>query len=169
MAGGPVTEFRPGDVALVCHHNLYGEAIRLVTRARYNHARFVVDKEGGVVEALVRRGASRGQVQPGDLVLRPPLTDEQVARIPEIGERLVRTKYALADVAALGLARCGLMLPVVEERIKRPDRLFCSQLVDYGWELAGYHAFTDGRVPQNVDPGDIGDLALREGWELIQS
>jgi hypothetical protein len=37
--------------------------------------------------------------------------------------------------------------------------------VDLVWRSVGFHAFTDGRLPQNVSPGDIADLALVNGWD----
>jgi len=161
-----MTHLLPGDVALSRSATFVGWAIRLGTRSRVNHARLITDGLGETVEALPH-GAVRGQTQPGDLIIRPPLTGDQRLAIPGIAASLVGTPYGFLDVAALGLAQFGITLPSVTRRIARPDRLFCSQLVDYAWFLAGFHAFTDHRTPQDVSPGDLADLALRDGWEVI--
>ncbi|MBX6387154.1 MAG: hypothetical protein IRZ07_29950 [Microbispora sp.] len=138
-----------------------------MTRSRYNHVRLVVDTDGGVIEANPD-GADRGHVHSGDVVVSPPLTDEQRARIPALAEALLGTPYGFLDVAALGLASLGFDVPSVRRRIIRPDRLFCSQLADLVLTQAGYQPFADGRTPQAVSPGDFADLAFREGWPVIQ-
>ena len=162
-----MTLYLPGDVALSRSASLVGWAIRLGTRSRYNHARLIVDRMGSTVEAL-SHGAMQGHVQPGDVVLRPPMTGGQRNRIPGIAAGLVGIPYGFLDVAALGLAQFGVTLPSVKRRISDPTHLFCSQLVDYAWSLAGFHAFTDGRTPQDVSPGDLADLGFRDGWEVIR-
>lgn len=158
--------YRPGDIALVRNSGIVDTLIRWGTRSRYNHVRLIVDEDGGTVEALAK-GASKGHVMPGDVVVRPPLSSPEVAKIPVLADWVVGTRYGFLDVAALGLAQFGITLPSVKRRIRRPDRLFCSQLVDYLWTLAGYHAFTDHRTPQDVSPGDLADLAFREGWPHV--
>lgn len=158
--------YLPGDVALARSNGIPAWLIRLGTRSRYNHARLVVTERGGTVEAM-GSGAVRGHVHKGDVVVRPPLTDEQRNAIPAIGDSLIGTPYGWLDVAALGLAQFGILLPSVKRRIERPDRLFCSQLVDYAWTLAGFHAYDDGRTPQDVSPGDLEELAFRSGWGLV--
>lgn len=160
--------FRPGDIALVRSTGPVAWAIRLGTRSRYNHVRLITSPRGDTLEA-VPRGAMHGHVQPGDLVVRPPLTPVEVRRIPRAAQTLAGRPYGFLDVAALGLAQFGIMLPVVRRRIRNPKTLFCSQLVDYAWTLAGFHAYTDNRVPQDVSPGDLGDLAFRDGWKVVQA
>lgn len=156
---------RSGDIALVRTPDLIGWTIRLATRSRYNHVRLVLSAAGDVLEANPS-GAEYGTVRTGDLIVSPPLTDTQRADIPLIAGYLAGTPYGFGDVAALGLAQFGITLPSVRRRIEQPDRLFCSQLVDYAWQLAGFHAFTDGRTPQDVTPGDLADLAFRSGWPV---
>lgn len=159
--------YLPGDIALHGSHTFIGLGIQFGTRSRFNHVRLVIDEQGNTVEAEPR-GASRGVIVTTDVVVRPPLSLAQRRRIRGLADATLGTPYGFLDVAALGLAQFGLVLPGVKRRIVRPDRLFCSQLVDYVWTEAGYHAFDDGRVPQNVSPGDLADLAFREGWPVIQ-
>jgi hypothetical protein len=158
--------YLPGDVALSRSDSFTGWCIRLGTRSRINHTRWVVDEAGGTLEAM-SKGAVWGHVRKGDLVIRPPMTDDQREQVPTIARELHGTKYGFLGVLALGLAQFGIMLPWVRTRIQRRDELFCSQLVDYGWYLTGFHAYTDGRIPQDVSPGDIGELAFRSGWKVI--
>jgi hypothetical protein len=158
--------YLPGDVAISYSHSFVGWAIRLGTRSRYNHTRLVVDHAGGTLEAM-SNGAIWGHVHQGDIVLRPPLTEEQRARVHDVATQLHGTPYGFLGVVALGLAQFGIMLPWVRTRIQRRDELFCSQLVDYAWYRCGFNAYKDGRVPMDVSPGDLGDLAFRSGWKVI--
>lgn len=158
---------RPGDVALVRTDNLIGGAIRLGTRSRVNHARLVVSEDGRCLEANAD-GADFGWIRPSDIVVTAPLTDDQRSAIGPIAKQLAGTPYGYLDCAALGLAQLGITLPSVKRRLARPDRLFCSQLVDYAWQLAGFHAFNDLRPPQDVSPGDLADLAFTSAWPVVQ-
>lgn len=162
-----MTAVRAGDVALVRSAGFVAWCIRLGTRSRFNHARLVIDDADGTLEANPG-GAQFGYVSATDLIVSPPLTDAQRAKIPDIARSLHGIPYAFADVAAIGLAQFGLTLPSVKRRLARPDRLFCSQLVDQAWSLAGFQAFNDGRPPQDVSPGDIADLAFAAGWTVVQ-
>lgn len=155
----------PGDVALFRPHNTVGRVIASVTMARFCHARLIIDQAGNTVEADFG-GAIRGRVEPGDVIVSPPLTLEQRAAIPSIAAPLVGTPYGWADIIALGAAQLGVRhLPrFVRARLARTDRLFCSQLVDIAWQRAGYRAFDDGRTPLDVSPGDIADLAFTHEW-----
>jgi hypothetical protein len=154
----------PGDIAL-CHPDGWvGHDICFATRSRYCHVRLITDADGSTVEANPP-GAFRGRVQRGDVVVSVPLTDAQRAKVPALAGDLVGTPYGWLDVAALGLAQFGLQLPVLERRLARPDRLFCSQLVDVVWQSVEFHAFDDGRLPQNVTPGDLAELSFASGWK----
>ena len=154
---------KPGDVALFRPANAIGNAIAVFDQARYCHVRLIIDADGTTVEADFK-GAIRGHVQDGDVIVTAPLTDEQRARILEAASSLLGTPYGFADIAALALAKLGLRVPFLSKRLARPDRLFCSQLVDIVWQSVGFKAFDDGRLPQDVTPGDIADRAFVNGW-----
>jgi hypothetical protein len=154
---------QPGDIALFRPHNWVGRAISVFTTSRYCHVRLIVDSDGSTVEADFG-GAIRGRVQPGDVIVSPPLTPERRARIRAVAGTMVGIPYGFVDILALGLAQLGLRLPSLARRIARPDRLFCSQLVDLAWGTVGFEAFTDGRLPQDVSPGDLADLAFVSDW-----
>jgi hypothetical protein len=154
----------PGDVALVRPGGWVGAGIDVVTTSRYCHIRLIVAEDGSTVEANPP-GAMRGRIQGGDVIVTAPLTDAQRAQVATTAAALIGIPYGWLDVAALGLAQFGIHPPGLSKRLGRPDRLFCSQLVDLVWRSVGFHAFTDGRLPQNVSPGDIADLALVNGWD----
>ncbi|MGN6403387.1 hypothetical protein [Sinomonas sp.] len=154
---------RPGDVALVRPAGWLGRIITTVTSARYCHIRLIVAEDGSTVEANPP-GAYRGKIQPGDVIVTAPLTDEERAQIATTAAALVGIPYGFLDVVALGLAQYGIKIPGLRKRLGRKDRLFCSQLVDRAWQAVGFHAFTDDRLPQNVSPGDIADLAFVSSW-----
>lgn len=75
--------------------------------------------------------------------------------IADFGRSLRGTKYGYLDYLSLGLERFNLKVPWVEDRVRRQDRLICSQLVDFAYQMAGIHLFDDGRLPQDVTPGDL--------------
>ena len=154
---------KPGDVALYRPHNTLGATVAWLTRARYCHVRLIVDEAGHTVEADLK-GAIRGAVQKGDVIVTAPLTDAQRAAIPALAAGVVGTPYGFLDILALLLAAFGLRFRWLAHRVGRSDRLICSQLVDVVWQAAGFHAFDDGRLPQDVTPGDIADTALSTGW-----
>jgi hypothetical protein len=154
---------KPGDVALFRPANAIGNAIAVFDQARYCHVRLIIDGDGTTIEADFK-GAIKGHVQDGDVIVSVPLTDEQRARILNAATPLLGTPYGFADIAALALAKLGLKLPFLTKRLARPDRLFCSQLVDIVWQAVDFTAFADGRLPQDVTPGDIADRAFTGSW-----
>jgi hypothetical protein len=103
--------YLPGDVALSRSDSFTGWCIRLGTRSRINHTRWVVDEAGGTLEAM-SKGAVWGHVRKGDLVIRPPMTDDQREQVPTIARELHGTKYGFLGVLALGLAQFGIPLPI---------------------------------------------------------
>lgn len=161
--------FRTGDLALTRNRTAwYAFVICWVTRGRYSHVRLIVDAWGKTIEAGPK-GTHWGRVQPEDVIVRPPLTEAQRATIQRLAPDCIGIPYGWVDVAILGLAQLGIRLPaLVEDRLDSLDRLFCSQLIARLYRLAGYHAFKDGRQPQNVSPADLADRALRGGWEIIR-
>ncbi|MGN6724131.1 MAG: hypothetical protein ACTHJM_16105 [Marmoricola sp.] len=154
---------RPGDVALFRPHNALGRAVAVFDRSRYCHVRLIVAEDGTTVEADLK-GAIEGRVRDGDVIVTAPLTVAQRALIRAHAEALLGTPYGFADIGALALAQFGIRLPSLSRRLDRYDRLFCSQLVDVVWQSVGFAAFDDGRLPQDVTPGDIADHAFTNDW-----
>lgn len=78
--------------------------------------------------------------------------------------------YNYLDFLAIGLAQKRfhkLINPArlrwwdrwVVNRLSRPDRLICSQLVDYAYAKASVHLFMDARPPGLVSPADLFSLS----------
>lgn len=157
---------RPGNLAVVRSNGIVGEGIRRGTSARWNHVRWITDDLGTVIEANPD-GAAWGRIHKGDLLVEVPLADAQRILVPSVArDHLLGKPYGFVDCAALGLANNGITLPSVTRRVARPDRLFCSQLADYGLSLCGFQVFDDGRAFQAVDPGDLEEQAARLGWRM---
>lgn len=155
-----------GAYFVVRTNGFAGAVIRLATRSRENHAGVHVG--GGMVVEAQPHGARlspltdySGPIGWND---EEPLTDAQRQAIADAARGLVGRPYSWLDILALGLRQFGVRLPGLAKRIERSDRLICSQLVDLAYEVAGVHLFTDGRLPQDVTPGDLADRLVCESW-----
>lgn len=135
------------------------------TRSRFCHVRLITGPDGGTVEANFGGPSFRARVQDGDVVISIPLSDGQRVLLQQNVDRYLGKPYGLLDIMALGLASFGLRWKWLRNRIGRTDRLICSQLVDLAWTDVGFHMFTDGRLPQDVNPGDIADQAQSAGYQ----
>ncbi|MER5754411.1 hypothetical protein [Streptomyces sp. NPDC002088] len=157
MAKGPVPPV--GTYGVTATGGIAGWWIRLGTFSRYNHA-FVVGHGGLIIEATPH-GAKYGHISmypKARYNLHTSLPDDTRERIWSNAQALLGTKYGWLDLFALSLKFFGLRWEWVENRIQRQDRLICSQLVDLAYERAGVHLFDDGRLSQNVTPGDLADI-----------
>lgn len=137
---------------------LYGTLIRWGTNSSVNHAGIYLGN-GEVIEAL-SAGAAVSPVANYDGELHwstYPLTDEQRTRVVEEARKLIGVPYSWVDVACVALAHLiGVHVSEpVRKRLRRQDRLMCSQLVDTAYLNAGIHLFGDGRLPGDVSPGDL--------------
>lgn len=157
---------RPGDFILEPPTDLWGSLISAICGGRYSHVRLVVDDDGHTLSVEDDGAVWEPHLFEGDVLVSPPLTDEQRAKIAEIAAELHGAPYARLGFLAVGLARLGLRLPWLSRPMDRPRRLICSQLVALAWRRSGFEAFDDGRQPQDVTPGDLADLAFRSGWAV---
>lgn len=119
----------------------------------------------GAVEAMPR-GAQRvdqGQLEervgPAYGYVRLPLSDEQRAAVSRAALDLVGTPYSFMDYVALALWEYGWTRPIGGSALRRyvsgSGRMICSQLVDHVLCKIGFHLFTDGRLHQDVTPGQL--------------
>lgn len=163
-----ITQPELGDFALVRTNDIGGRLIRIGTDSFFNHALLYVGN-GNVIEARPS-GAGYNTV---DAYSREdyyltwstgawPLTDEQRKDIVLWSVAHVGTPYSWLDIAALSAKTFHVKFPGLDKRITRSDRLICSQLVDQAWEAAGVHLFDDGRLSQDVTPGDLWKLLLHK-------
>lgn len=76
-------------------------------------------------------------------------------QLDRIGRGLSGVPYNYLDYLAIGLERFLIEPRFITNRVRRQDRLICSQLVDFAYQQVGIHLFDDGRLPQDVTPGDL--------------
>jgi hypothetical protein len=152
--------------------------------SRFTHA-FVVLGYDEVIEAMPGRRGARivpiaDRLKHGEVVFcdapvqrriaRSSWKDEHNRRIIEQAirsdilrhaRRLEGAPYGYLQYLALGLVALGFQPKWLERYIANAGRMICSQLVDLVYERAGIHLFSDGRLPQQVTPGDLDDYRVR--------
>lgn len=157
-------EPRPGDYFVIRSGGFVSAAIRLLTRSGVNHSGVYIGN-GFTVESEAA-GAVSKRLRPGMVFSNGmPLSDGDRAAICLRARELLGTPYSYLDIVALALSSLGLRWRWLEARVTRQDRMVCSQLVDTAFARAGVQLFDDGRLPQNVTPGDLADVLLRRPWE----
>ena len=175
MSEEPVRASRPqkGDFGLSRGTGLGAALIRVGLllngdRSRFSHA-FVLVGDDEVVEAVssgARVASLASYLRAPDRVLFSaiPLSSDQRDRIAREAVGLVGTPYGWLDFAALALTRLGLPSRRVRQRVTESGHMICSQLVDQAYLRAGVHLFDDGRLSQDVTPGDLYALLDENGW-----
>ena len=161
-----MTEPKPGTIFVVSTTGWAARAIQIFTLSRVNHTGIYAGN-GLVYEATPDRGfvLSAASNYPNAIWLHTyPLTDAQGLLVVACCKRLIGRRYNFVDIVALGLNNWGIHPAWVRKRLADTSRLICSQAVDYAYQLAGIHLFSDGRTPGAVSPGDIAELAF-EGAE----
>lgn len=124
--------------------------------SRYTHAFIVVD-EHNVVEAMPG-GARTGSLDRynGRAVFSDQdLTPAQRTAIVNAAIARIGTPYSFLDYLSLALLHWGVRPKWLKNYIKNKGHQICSQLVDDCYLEAGVHLFDDGRLPQDVTPGDL--------------
>lgn len=66
--------------------------------------------------------------------------------------------YSFIDYASIGLHRYHVRPAWVERYVMSTGHQICSQAADEAWLRGGVHLFEDGRLPQDVVPGDLARL-----------
>ena len=156
----------PGDFAVVATPGLMGRLIRLVTRAKVNHAVISVG-DGKIMEAAPAGARLAALTEYDGLTLtwsHLPLTQTTRDRIVDAAYAPAGAPYSWVDAACIGLAALlAVHVPGwVRRRMAGTDHLQCSQLVDVCYADAGVPLFDDGRLPGDVSPGDLAQLIASE-------
>lgn len=73
--------------------------------------------------------------------------------------RLEGTGYGYLQYLALGLVALGFSPKWLERYVASKGRMICSQMVDEVYRRVGIQLFDDGRLPQQVTPGDLARYA----------
>lgn len=79
----------------------------------------------------------------------------------------VGTPYSFADYAAITGVRLGIHNGLIRRYVTTSKHMICSQLADQCMTDAGFHTFTDGRLPQDVTPGALRQRLVELGPALV--
>ena len=159
----------PGDVGFARIGGRVGALVNIGQAiigdsCRYSHAWIAVDR-GTVLEAMPGGARIRPYVDDGP-VYRLPLEGETCAQIALYGPHHVGAPYGFSDYLALALhhlAPESAITSRVRAYVSSSGRMICSQLVDHVLCKAGYHLFDDGRLAQDVTPGDLWYACVDQG------
>lgn len=167
-------EIKPGDIGLTRIGGVLGFFVSLGQHlagdsSRYTHAYIVLDDN--TVIAAQPGGARIDPLSDYDnksVYLQRDLTDEQRATIVYEARSLEGLHYSFLDYLAIALARFGIKPKWLQNFIANKGHMICSQLCDEVYRRAGIHLFNDGRLPQEVTPGDLlYVLAGEQDWIKI--
>jgi hypothetical protein len=79
----------------------------------------------------------------------------------------VGTPYSFLDYAALAGLHFGIKNGLVRRRVTRSKHMICSQLADQAMTDAGHHVFEDGRLPQDVTPGELYTAMMQQPGQFF--
>lgn len=103
--------------------------------------------------------ANHGSVAHPWQLLPLGLTAAKRIDIVATARHFVDTQYNWATYFYLAAYRVGIRPRWLKDRVQRVDKLICSQAGDEIYSLNRIHLFADGRLPCDVTPGDLADLA----------
>lgn len=160
-------DFKVGDFGLVKIKGPVGAFVRLGQWfvgdfSPWTHA-FVYVGHNQVVEAMPQGALLTPLSDYKDreiLWSHIPLTHNQRRAISFHARKLVGTPYSFFDYFSLFAERIGWDTDTFREYVADSGHMICSQLVDEVYKRAGVHLFNDGRLPQDVTPGDL-EIMLR--------
>jgi hypothetical protein len=125
---------------------------------RYTHT-FVVTPGDTVIEAMprsARKALLDGRDVPGQYrYARLPLTGVQRWDFIDAAAVYVGVGYGFSTYMYLAGKQWGLPNRLMRRYVSTNKRMICSQLIDQALTDAGYQLFDDGRIPQDVTPGDL--------------
>ena len=147
----------PGDYLVTATGGWVARVIRWVTRSTVNHAAIYIGG-GQIVEGYAPGARIRPVTEwPDAICSTVKLTGTERLAICRYATAAAGTPYNYLDIAAQFFVRaCGWHAPrFVLDRLSRPDRLQCAQLVDLAYFAAGVQLFPDGRPFGLVAPSDL--------------
>ncbi len=128
---------------------------------RFTHV-FVVLDDDTVIEAMpsgARYAPLDREYKTDVMYARLPLTADQRSKVVSEARRLMARKggikYSFMDYVYLALRHWGIPAFLLKRYIQKSGRMICSQLADYLITHAGFKLFDDGRLHQDVTPGDL--------------
>jgi uncharacterized protein YycO len=153
---------KPGDYGLTNITGALGIAIGVGQAligdgSRYEHA-FICISDDEIVEAMpsgARRNSLSYYKDQPVVFSNLPLTNTQRTGIIDSATALIGTPYSFLDYLALAGKHHSIESKRLNNYIANKGHMICSQLVDECYRRAGVHLFSDGRLPQDVTPGDL--------------
>lgn len=105
--------------------------------------------------------------------LRPAYTEKFGGtfgiNVAHAARRYVDTPYSFADYAAILGLHMGIDNGAVRRYVTSSGHQICSQLADQSLSDAGFHVFTDKRLPQDVMPIELyRALAAMPGTQILR-
>jgi uncharacterized protein YbjT (DUF2867 family) len=152
--------FYPGDYLVTSTRGRFAGIIRKITHSGVNHAAVYVGS-GQIVEAWTGGARLRPvSVWPDAIWSTVELTGAERLSIVRYARAMVGTPYNYKDIVAQFVVRVFRWNapPWALDRLGRPDRLQCAQLVDLAYAAAGVSLFPDGRPFGLVAPSDLEGL-----------
>lgn len=162
-----VTEPQPGDFFLARISGWTGLVVRALQWAngdasRWTHAgvllpngRVFEAEPGGAHTSPLSEYTGRPLRWSSGII---ELTEEERALIVSGSLNRLGTPYGWPTYLYLALYRIGIRSAWIRDRVQSDGDMMCSQLVDDVYKTAGVHLFSDGRLPQDVTPGDLARL-----------
>ncbi len=160
---GPGAEPELGAFGVVHSNGKVALAIRVGTQSRANHA-FIYVGDGKIIEA----DGSGVQLVPAAKYptaiydRRFTLTLAQGAEIRRRALLMQGTPYSFIGIFVMSVGCLGLPNRWLATHLEHNGRVFCSQLVCQVYSAAGVHLFADDRLPGQVSPGDLAELAFEQ-------
>lgn len=154
-------QIKAGDIGLTSIGGLLGFFVMIgqalaQDASKYTHAFIVLDDN--TVIAAQPGGARIDSIdlyKNKAIYLQMDLTDVERRDIVKEARKLEGLPYSFLDYLALALARFGIKPQWLIKYITDTGHMICSQMVDEVYRRCNIHLFKDGRLPQDVSPGDL--------------
>jgi hypothetical protein len=156
-----------GDIGLTRVHAPLGWGIAFAQGvigdgwSPYEHAfidigggRIIEARPGGAAEALL----SKYDHRPMAWISCP---DECREKVAQAARDLIGTPYSYLDYLALGALHTHIPAPHLRAFVTSTGHMICSQFDDEAARRGGWQLFDDGRLCQDVTPGDLYLLSLK--------
>jgi uncharacterized protein YycO len=163
-----VKQPKPGDFGLTKIGGILGFFVSLGQHlagdsSKYTHAFIVLDNE--YIIAAQPGGARLDKLidyKNKAIYSNLDLTPQQRSAIVDHARGCEGIPYSYLDYLAIALARFGIKPKWLKKFIANKGHMICSQMVDEAYRKAGIHLFKDDRLPQEVTPGDLLYVLVRE-------
>lgn len=157
-------EYSIGDFFTVQRNTPVGWLIQLVTKSHQSHAGVICGEDGRILEAEWR-GARFNYIHryPNAKIHHVEMKDYQQQVFSAACQAAEGIPYGFLDIISIGLLQYGVKPAWLRNRVKKQSNAICSQLVDRLEWQAGVHLFNDGRIEQDVTPGDLDKLPMTIG------